>query len=82
MRSSRSRKSGLQQADAANERQDGERQGDRRAFEAFEFHAVGLNEKPEQLKAALVENKFHSAGAADAMVRNPKSEDSKNVVRS
>ena len=29
-------------------------QKNRRALERFEFHRIGLNEKPEQLKAALV----------------------------
>jgi hypothetical protein len=42
------------QPQAANERQDGKGQKDRRAFEGLGFHGAGLNEKPEQLKAALV----------------------------
>ena len=42
------------QPQAANEREDGESQKDRRAFEGLEFHRAGLNKKPEQLKAALV----------------------------
>jgi hypothetical protein len=41
------------QPQAANKREDGEGQKDRRAFEGFEFHRAGLNKKPEQLKAAL-----------------------------
>jgi hypothetical protein len=43
-----------QQSEAANERKDNNGQNEWRAFERFEFHADGLNEKPEQLKAALV----------------------------
>ena len=42
------------QPQAANEREDGEGQKNRRAFEGLEFHGAGLNKKPEQLKAALV----------------------------
>jgi hypothetical protein len=43
-----------QEPDAANECEDKDGQNDRRAFERFELHRVQLNEKPEQLKAALV----------------------------
>ena len=39
---------------AADQHQHKNGQGHRRAFGANEFHAVGLNKKPEQLKAALV----------------------------
>jgi len=42
------------QPQAANQREDGESQKNRRAFEGLEFHRIGLNKKPEQLKAALV----------------------------
>jgi hypothetical protein len=42
------------QPQAANEREDGNGQKDRRAFERLKFHRIGLNKKPEQLKAALV----------------------------
>ena len=41
-------------ADAADEREDGEREKKRGAFGSLELHAVGLNKKPAQLKAALV----------------------------
>jgi hypothetical protein len=41
-------------AQPADERQDGEGENDGRAFKSFELHAVGLNKKPAQLKAALV----------------------------
>jgi hypothetical protein len=44
----------VQQPHAANDREDHNGQNDWRAFERFEFHRTGLNEKPEQLKAALV----------------------------
>jgi hypothetical protein len=37
-----------------NEHEDKDGQKNRRALERFEFHRTGLNEKPEQLKAALV----------------------------
>jgi hypothetical protein len=37
----------------ADEHEDEGGQKDRRALERFEFHRIGLNEKPEQLKAAL-----------------------------
>jgi hypothetical protein len=61
------RKIGMSQADAANQGKDDERENDGRAFGSLELHAVGLNEKPAQLKAALVFemalNKI-SAGAA------------------
>ncbi len=43
-----------EQPDTANEHKDEDGQNDRRALERFEFHRIGLNEKPEQLKAALV----------------------------
>ena len=36
------------------QQENGHGQKDRRAFEGFELHPAGLNEKPEQLKAALV----------------------------
>ena len=48
------RKNRVQQPHAANEREDGDGQNDRRALERLEFHRAELNEKPEQLKAALV----------------------------
>jgi hypothetical protein len=48
----------LQQPDTADERQDENGQKHRRAFERFEFHRIGLNKKPGQLKVALVENVF------------------------
>lgn len=44
----------VQKAQAAYEGDDGDGQNDRRAFDRLEFHALGLNEKPVQLKAALV----------------------------
>ena len=44
----------MQESEAADEREDENGQNDRRAFERFDFHRTGLNEKPEQLKAALV----------------------------
>jgi len=43
-----------QEPEAADKREDENGQNDRRAFERFEFHRIGLNKKPEQLKAALV----------------------------
>ena len=45
---------GIPKADTADEREDGESQDDGRAFGSLELHAVGLNKKPAQLKAALV----------------------------
>jgi hypothetical protein len=51
----------LQQAQAANEGKDGDGQNDGSAFEGFELHDIGLNKKPEQLKAALVLLKFFIA---------------------
>jgi len=42
-----------QQPQPANKRKDGYAQNDRPAFERLEFHAIGLNKKPAQLKAAL-----------------------------
>ena len=47
-----------QGTNATNQREDGKRQDERRAFEALELHPVGLNKKPAQLKAALVENRI------------------------
>jgi hypothetical protein len=44
----------MPKADAADEREDDEREDDGRAFGSLELHAVGLNKKPAQLKAALV----------------------------
>jgi hypothetical protein len=44
----------IEQAHTANGREDGQSQNDRRTLKRFEFHRIGLNEKPEQLKAALV----------------------------
>ena len=46
------------QPQAANERENGDRQNDRRGLEPLEFHPIGLNKKPEQLKAALVSLKI------------------------
>jgi hypothetical protein len=43
-----------QQTNGANEQKDCDRQKGRRALDGFKLHTVGLNEKPEQLKAALV----------------------------
>ena len=43
----------VQQPHAANQHENENGQNDRRTFERFEFHRIGLNEKPEQLKAAL-----------------------------
>jgi hypothetical protein len=42
------------QPDGADEHKDKDGQKNRRALERLEFHRFGLNEKPEQLKAALV----------------------------
>jgi hypothetical protein len=44
----------VKQTHAANKRKDEDGQNDRRTLERFEFHRIGLNEKPQQLKAALV----------------------------
>ena len=45
----------VQRSDATDEREDGQRQKQRRAFGTLEFHTEGLNKKPAQLKAALAE---------------------------
>jgi hypothetical protein len=50
-------KIGVSEADAADEREDGQREEEGRALGTLELHAVGLNKKPAQLKAALVGKK-------------------------
>ena len=45
---------GIPKADTADEGEDSEGEEDGRAFGSLELHAVGLNKKPAQLKAALV----------------------------
>ena len=45
---------GIPKAKADGEREDENGQNYRRAFEPLDFHTVGLNKKPAQLKAALV----------------------------
>jgi hypothetical protein len=42
-----------QQANDADTQKNSHRQKDRRSLDGFELHPAGLNEKPEQLKAAL-----------------------------
>ncbi len=54
------------QPQAANEREDGKGWKNRRAFEGLEFHRIGLNKKPEQLKAALVT--LQNSGLPDVKV--------------
>jgi hypothetical protein len=45
----------MEQAKAANQHEDKYRDEQRCGFEALELHTEGLNKKPAQLKAALVE---------------------------
>jgi hypothetical protein len=42
-----------QQPESADKHKDNNGQNDRRAFDGLEWHAIGLNKKPAQLKAAL-----------------------------
>lgn len=59
------------QAQNANERQDGDGENKWRDFRQFESHAIGLNEKPEQLKAALVFLKMDCELLAATFVTSP-----------
>ena len=43
-----------QQTNDTNAKENGHGQKGRRALDGFKLHPAGLNEKPEQLKAALV----------------------------
>jgi hypothetical protein len=49
------------QPQAANERDNTEGQKNRRGLERLEFHRIGLNKKPRQLKAALVQVRLNEA---------------------